>query len=64
MEKSHKDSILNMMPGIDKKVRLLGEGDNIPDPIGQEIGEYRRVRDIIKDRIENVFLELFKMEIK
>ena len=60
MERSHRDIILNMWPGAESKIRLLKEKQDIPDPIGKSIEEYRRVLGIIKDQVENVFLELFK----
>ena len=60
MERSHRDIILNMWPGAESKIRLLKEKQDIPDPIGKSIEEYRRVLGIIKDQIENVFLGLFK----
>jgi tRNA threonylcarbamoyl adenosine modification protein (Sua5/YciO/YrdC/YwlC family) len=60
MEHLHRKIILNMLPEADSKVRLLREEGDISDPIGKSIEEYRVVRDIIKDRVENIFLELFE----
>lgn len=62
MEDMHRDIILARLPEIRSKVRLLKESENIPDPIGKSLEEYRRVKNIIKDKVENVFLELFKKE--
>lgn len=62
MERSHRDIILNRMPSAYLKVRLLRESTDIPDPIGKPIEEYRSVLGIIKDQVENVFLELFEKE--
>lgn len=62
MERSHRSLVLNMLPEASSKVRLLKENEDIPDPIGKSIEEYRRVLSIIKDQVENIFLELFKKE--
>lgn len=59
MEKSHKDIILNRFHIDENKIRMLNEKENIPDPIGKSIEEYRRIKNIIKDCAENIFLELF-----
>jgi len=64
MERFHRNAILNMMPAADSKTRLLRENEDIPDPIGKSLEDYRYVRDIIKDKVENIFLELFKKETK
>src|SRR3989338_1972103 len=64
MERAHRDIILNRLPGIDSKIRLLKEDREIPDPIGKPVEEYRRVRDIIKQEVEDIFLELFQKESK
>ncbi len=62
MESMHRNAILNTLPEAASKIRLLRENENIPDPIGKSIDEYRYVRNIIKDKVENIFLELFKKE--
>jgi len=62
MEKYHRDVIINLMPEISDRVRLLREGADIPDPIGRPLEEYRNVLGIIKEEIENTFLEIFKEE--
>ncbi|MDP6685502.1 MAG: Sua5/YciO/YrdC/YwlC family protein, partial [Candidatus Omnitrophota bacterium] len=62
MEGSHRGVILNMMPAISEKVRFLKVNEDIPDPIGKSLEEYRRVKDIIRDHVENIFLEFFKKE--
>lgn len=62
MESSQRDVIINMMPGIENKVRLLAEGADIADPIGQSIEEYKNVLGIIKEEVENIFLEIFNEE--
>lgn len=64
MENMHRDVILTRLPEIKSKVRLLKENENIPDPIGKSLEEYRRVKNIIRDKVENIFLELFKKENK
>lgn len=64
MELTHRDIILNRLPGIGSKVRLLKEDVEVPDPIGKPVEEYRRVRDIIKGQVEDIFLELFQKESK
>lgn len=60
MEDVHKRYIVNALPETSLKTRLLKEDNGIPDPIGKSIEEYRRIRDIIKDSVENVFLEFFE----
>jgi protein-tyrosine phosphatase/ribose 5-phosphate isomerase B len=62
MEKFHRNVLLGMLPGIDTKIRTLKESEDIPDPIGKDIVEYRRVRDIIKEEVEDIFLDIFKKE--
>ena len=62
MERYHKDVIISLMPEIKDKVRLLRDGQDIPDPIGRSLEEYRNVLKIIKEEIENIFLEIFKEE--
>ena len=62
MEHAHRNIILRVSPEARSKVRLLKENDDIPDPIGRSLEEYRSVKNIIKDQVENIFLELFKKE--
>ena len=62
MEHLHRDIVLNMLPWIGPKVMLLKEDENISDPIGRPLEEYRWVSKIIKDQVENIFLEIFKKE--
>ncbi|NQV04156.1 MAG: threonylcarbamoyl-AMP synthase [Candidatus Omnitrophica bacterium] len=62
MERTHRSAILGMLPGADSRIRLLRETEDIPDPVGKSLEEYRYVRGIIKDKVENIFLELFKKE--
>jgi tRNA threonylcarbamoyl adenosine modification protein (Sua5/YciO/YrdC/YwlC family) len=62
MEKYHRNAIISLMPEIKDKVRLLKEDTDIPDPIGRPIEEYKRVMGVIKEEVENVFLEIFKEE--
>jgi tRNA threonylcarbamoyl adenosine modification protein (Sua5/YciO/YrdC/YwlC family) len=64
MEKYHRNAIISMIPEIKDKVRLLKEGADISDPIGRSIEEYKNVMAIIKEEVENVFLEIFKEEKK
>jgi protein-tyrosine-phosphatase len=60
MEPMHKESIINMVPGTDEKVRFLREfGDEtgnlvIPDPIGRPIAFYKSSFQIIKRSIEEL----------
>lgn len=60
MEASHKNIMLNMMPQLGSKVRLLRQGGDVPDPIGRQYEEYQAVHDIIKEEVENIFLDLCK----
>jgi tRNA threonylcarbamoyl adenosine modification protein (Sua5/YciO/YrdC/YwlC family) len=62
MERSHKNVIISLIPEIKDKVRLLKEGQDIPDPIGKPLEEYKNVLSIIKEEVENIFLEIFKEE--
>ena len=64
MEKHHRNAIIGMMPEIENKVKLLKDGVDIPDPIGRPIEEYRRVLGVIKQEVEDIFLEIFKEEKK
>lgn len=64
MERRHRDIILNKMPAAETKVKLLKEGSDIPDPIGRSLDEYRSVLKVIKNQVENIFLELFEKESK
>ncbi|MBU4311722.1 MAG: threonylcarbamoyl-AMP synthase [Candidatus Omnitrophica bacterium] len=62
MEGFHKNIVLSMLPEAASKTRLLKEDEDIPDPIGKSLEEYRYVKGIIKNQVENIFLELFKKE--
>jgi tRNA threonylcarbamoyl adenosine modification protein (Sua5/YciO/YrdC/YwlC family) len=64
MEKAHKDFIVNIMPEMEDKIRLLREGQDIPDPIGRSLEEYRNIRKVIKEEVQDIFLEIFKEEKK
>jgi tRNA threonylcarbamoyl adenosine modification protein (Sua5/YciO/YrdC/YwlC family) len=60
MERFHKSAIINIMPEIKDRVRLLKEGQDIPDPIGRPIEEYKNTLSAIKEEVGNIFLEIFK----
>ncbi len=62
MESSHRDFIVNIMPEVKDKIRLLKEGYDIPDPIGRPLEEYKNVLKVIKEETGNIFLEIFKEE--
>jgi tRNA threonylcarbamoyl adenosine modification protein (Sua5/YciO/YrdC/YwlC family) len=62
MENGHRNFILSIMPEIKDKIRLLKEGQDIPDPIGKSLEEYRNVLKVIKEEVQNIFLEIFKEE--
>jgi tRNA threonylcarbamoyl adenosine modification protein (Sua5/YciO/YrdC/YwlC family) len=62
MEERHKNILLGMLPAVSSKIKLLKEGSGIPDPIGKSLEQYRRIRDIIRQEVENIFLELFNKE--
>ncbi|MBU1006183.1 MAG: hypothetical protein KKH08_01155, partial [Candidatus Omnitrophica bacterium] len=64
MERRHRSSVLSMLPEADSKIKILREEEDVPDPMGRSMEEYRVVRDIIKDKIGNIFLELLKKEKK
>ena len=64
MEKFHKNVIIGLMPEIKDKVRLLKEDQDIPDPIGRPLEEYKNVLNVIKEEVQNIFLEIFKEEKK
>jgi tRNA threonylcarbamoyl adenosine modification protein (Sua5/YciO/YrdC/YwlC family) len=62
MERFHKSVIISMLPEIKDRVRLLKDGEDIPDPIGMSMEEYRHVMGVIEEEVENIFLEIFKEE--
>jgi len=62
MGRGHRSAVLGIFPGADSKLKPLKENEDIPDPVGKPIEEYRRIRNIIENEIENIFLELFKKE--
>jgi len=62
MESIHRDIVLRTLAEAGSKVRLLKQDEGISDPIGKPIEEYRRIRDIIKAEVGDIFLELFKEE--
>lgn len=62
MERMHRDAILNIMPEAGEKVKLLKDSDDIPDPIGRPLEEYKKVFNIIKEEVGDIFLEIFKKE--
>ena len=45
-------------------VILLSESQDIPEPIGRPLVEYKNVLGMIKEEIGNIFLEIFKEEKK
>ncbi len=59
MEEMHRDIILSRFSALSGKARLLKEGVGVVDPIGKSLEEYRRNKNIIKDFVENIFLELY-----
>jgi len=61
----HKDILLEKIPEAKEKVYLLKEfagikDDNkeIHDPIGQSVEVYRRIRDEIKNAVEDIVIKL------
>ena len=62
METAHKRMLLSIMPEIEEKIKLLKEEEDIPDPIGRPFEEYKRVSNIIKEEVGDIFLEIFKEE--
>jgi protein-tyrosine-phosphatase len=64
MERAHMNFIISMMPEVKDKVMLLREGQDIPDPIGRPFEDYKNVMAMIKEEVENIFLEIFKEEKK
>ncbi len=64
MEKRHRQYLVDNFPEASKKIFLLKEFKNvnsgasddsdIPDPIGQDIGVYREVFEIIKASVERI----------
>ena len=60
MEKKHRDVILEMIPGVEKKIYFLRgfsknatrENDYIRDPIGRPLEFYREIFEIIKNSTE------------
>ena len=62
MERTHKNIIVNQFHIMGERIRLLKEDEDITDPMGRSLEEYRRIKNIIKDQIENIFLELFKKD--
>jgi len=61
MEKIHKEWTISNYPEIENRVFLLGEfgkkgkGEEIGDPIGRGIEDYRRCRDKIEKEIKRAF---------
>jgi len=60
MGRGHRSAVLGILPEADSKLKLLKEREDIPDPIGKSVEEYRLIRDLIESEVENIFLELFK----
>lgn len=52
MEKHQKIKILSFVPEAEDKIFVL----DIPDPAGKEILYYEKTRDIIKEKVKNIFL--------
>lgn len=57
MEEKHKERVLKYSPKAYDKTFVL----NIPDPAGMDIFQYRRTRDIIKQRISEIVLTRIKI---
>ena len=53
MEEKQKDRIISFFPEAKDKIITL----NVPDPAGKEISYYRKTRDIIKKKIEEIVLK-------
>ena len=66
MEPLHKTSVQSMIAEAEEKTKLLGEFNSeakylvIPDPIGQPIGFYRKVFELIKHPTEELIKWLKK----
>ncbi len=56
MEEKHSQIVLNLCPHCSDKIFVL----DVPDPAGKDIFEYRRVRDIIKQRIQDTVIKRIK----
>ncbi|NLE64711.1 MAG: threonylcarbamoyl-AMP synthase [Elusimicrobia bacterium] len=64
MTRSHRDQILERVPGVEKRVYLLGEFRNdpvrretdldIPDPIGRSHEEYQECLEVIEDALKKI----------
>ncbi len=52
MEEKHREKVLELSPGATDKVFVL----NVSDPAGGNIYHYRRIRDIIKEKIRDIVL--------
>ncbi len=66
MEPEHKLKLLEMAPGIQEKIRLLGEINTapgnfiIPDPIGRSLSFYRASFRMIREPLEELISWLKK----
>jgi len=66
MEPSHRTAVISRMPEAADKTKLLGEFNSeeryliIPDPIGQPIGFYRKVFELIQHPAEELIKWLKK----
>ncbi|MCX7704942.1 MAG: hypothetical protein N2115_01620 [bacterium] len=57
MEEKHRKMVLELFPNASDRTFVL----NIPDPAGGNIYEYRRIRDIIKEKIHDCVLTRIKI---
>lgn len=56
MEEKHRETVLNLSQSAHDKTFVL----DVPDPAGSDIFQYRKVRDIIKDKINEMVLTRIK----
>jgi protein-tyrosine phosphatase len=58
MTTSHRDTVLRMVPGAESRCRVIGEQQDIEDPIGQPVEVYaecaRQIERALKDRLAEI----------
>ncbi|WP_437221742.1 Sua5/YciO/YrdC/YwlC family protein [Planctomicrobium sp. SH661] len=59
MTRSHRDAVLSSYPELSGQVRLLSpRSEDVPDPIGAGIEEYRRCREMITKCLQHLLAEI------
>ncbi len=64
MENAQIDYCKELAPGISSRIFLIGgfgsgaKNEEVPDPVGSDLRNFRKTRDLIREHIERIFPEI------